>query len=245
MSYLLRKFVFLLALAVAAGPVMAKDSSDVSKKSKLKTGLFSKKKAISKKTTAKKKTTASKKRKSTASASEGKSQYKNMTININKASASALSAYLVGIGPVKAMAIVDFREKNGRFTSLKDLMKVEGVGEATFDGLKKNVSTSRGTTVAPEGYKMEKVTKKKGSTKKKRTTSSSSNSKRKTTSTSSRKSSSDSDSGSKSKKLKTTARKAKSTPSSSSTTSKKKTKAKKPKAKKKASSKKKTKKKDK
>lgn len=83
-----------------------------------------------------------------------KSQYKSTIVNINKANASALSAYLAGIGPVKAQAIVNYRRKNGKFTSAKDLLKVEGIGEATFDGLKKNISTSRGKAVAPEGYKM-------------------------------------------------------------------------------------------
>ena len=184
MKVLFRQFLFLIALAVAMGPAMAKDESG-STTSKLKKGLFSKK---------------SSSKSSSPSSSEGKSQYKKIVVNVNKASASALSAYLVGIGPTKAQAIVDYRRKNGKFTSAKDLMKVDGIGEATFDGLKKNISTSRGEISPPKGYKMGEVSKKSGSSKK-----SSSSKKRSTTSSTSSKSrtsrSADSDDSSSSKKM--------------------------------------------
>ncbi len=149
MKVLFRQFLFLIALAVAMGPAMAKDESG-STSSKVKKGLFSKKSTS----------------KSASMSSEGKSQYKKIVVNINKASASALSAYLVGIGPTKAQAIVDYRRKNGKFTSAKDLMNVDGIGEATFDGLKKNISTSRGETRPPKGYKMGEANKKSGASKK-------------------------------------------------------------------------------
>ena len=109
--------------------------------------------------------------KSKTSSAEGKSQYKRTTVNINKANAAALSAYLVGIGPVKAKAIVAYRSKNGKFSNIKDIMKVEGVGEGVFKGLKKNISTSRGETSAPKGYKMGSATAKKKSSSSKSTTS--------------------------------------------------------------------------
>jgi len=101
--------------------------------------------------------------KSKTSSAEGKSQYKRTTVNINKANAAALSAYLVGVGPVKAKAIVAYRSKNGKFSNVKDIMKVEGIGEGVFKGLKKNISTSRGETSAPKGYKMGSATAKKKS----------------------------------------------------------------------------------
>ncbi|QIR14180.1 ComEA family DNA-binding protein [Shewanella aestuarii] len=49
-------------------------------------------------------------------------------VNINKASASELQA-LKGIGEAKAKAIVDYRTKNGKFTDIKQLMEVSGIGE--------------------------------------------------------------------------------------------------------------------
>lgn len=56
-------------------------------------------------------------------------------ININTASKEELDL-LPGIGEAKAQAIIDYREANGPFTSLEELMEVKGIGKATFDGLK-------------------------------------------------------------------------------------------------------------
>lgn len=55
-------------------------------------------------------------------------------VNINTANAVELDA-LPGIGEVKATAIVDYRQNNGLFTSLEDLMKVEGINPSLFDKL--------------------------------------------------------------------------------------------------------------
>lgn len=51
----------------------------------------------------------------------------NTTININKADVSALSA-LPGIGDKKAQAIIDYRELNGEFLSVAELVNVRGIG---------------------------------------------------------------------------------------------------------------------
>ena len=56
-------------------------------------------------------------------------------VNINKADAATLSAELVGVGEKKAEAIVAYREANGSFKSIEELMNVKGIAEAT---LKKN-----------------------------------------------------------------------------------------------------------
>ena len=104
------------------------------------------------------------------------------TVNINKANASTLSAYLTGVGPSKAEAIVKYRKTNGNFKKIDDLKNVPGIGDETYKDMKKNVSTSRGKSVAPDGYKMGKATSSsskkasKKSTAKKSTSSSSSNS---------------------------------------------------------------------
>jgi competence protein ComEA len=55
-------------------------------------------------------------------------------ININTANFAQLDS-LPGIGEVKAQAIVDYRQKNGLFTSLQDLMKVEGISQSLFEKL--------------------------------------------------------------------------------------------------------------
>ena len=113
------------------------------------------------------------------------------TVNINKANAATLAAYLKGVGANKAEAIVKYRKSNGKFSSIEDLKNVPGVGDETFKDVKKNVSTSRGKSVAPEGYKMAETSGKSTSTKKKTTTrkssSSTKNEKGKTTSTAAKK----------------------------------------------------------
>lgn len=163
MGFILRKILILVALSVAvSGAAIAKTNDSSTKASKAKSGLIKKKKAkttksktVKAKTTkAKKAVTKTRKTTSTRATAEGKEQYKNITVNINKADASALSAYLPGIGVVKATEIVKYRRANGKFKSLKDLMNVDGVGEATLDGMKKNISLSRGKSIAPEGYVM-------------------------------------------------------------------------------------------
>ena len=55
-------------------------------------------------------------------------------LNINTAAASQLEA-LPGIGPVKAQAIVDYRNANGRYLSPHDLINVTGIGAKTLEKL--------------------------------------------------------------------------------------------------------------
>ncbi len=56
---------------------------------------------------------------------------KSQKININTASAWLLEA-LPGVGPAKAKAIIDYRQKNGLFRSIQELTKVEGIGDKLF-----------------------------------------------------------------------------------------------------------------
>ncbi len=52
-------------------------------------------------------------------------------IDINSASVTELQT-LPQIGAVVAQRIVDYREKNGKFSKIEDIMKVKGIGEKTF-----------------------------------------------------------------------------------------------------------------
>lgn len=56
-------------------------------------------------------------------------------INLNAASEQDLAA-LPRIGPVTAAAIVKWREENGGFDSVDELLKVRGIGQATLDALR-------------------------------------------------------------------------------------------------------------
>ena len=54
-------------------------------------------------------------------------------VNLNTASAEALAAGMVGIGPAKAKAIVEYRDAHGPFKTVDDLLQIKGIGAATLD----------------------------------------------------------------------------------------------------------------
>lgn len=157
------------------------------------------------------------------------------TVNINKANAATLAAYLKGVGANKAEAIVKYRKSNGNFKSLADLKEVPGIGEETYKGVKSKISTSSGKTSAPTGYKLSE-TSGKTTTSKKKSTTAKSTAKAKSTATSSKsktasKKSSTSDNSAKSKSSKATKTADKKKSTSESKSSKTKSTAKKSKAK--------------
>lgn len=61
------------------------------------------------------------------------------TVNINTAAAEELQT-LPGIGPSKAETIIAYREENGGFDSIEDLMNVTGIGEKSFEKLKSSIT---------------------------------------------------------------------------------------------------------
>ncbi|MCU6707636.1 ComEA family DNA-binding protein [Paenibacillus sp. J5C_2022] len=65
-------------------------------------------------------------------------QTQDERLNINTASELELQQ-LKGIGPSKAKAIVEDRELNGPFQSTEDLMRVKGIGERLYAGVKESV----------------------------------------------------------------------------------------------------------
>jgi len=54
-------------------------------------------------------------------------------VNINTADAAAIADGLVGIGPAKAEAIVEYRKEHGTFQSADQLASVKGIGLATIE----------------------------------------------------------------------------------------------------------------
>ncbi|HSH43470.1 MAG TPA: helix-hairpin-helix domain-containing protein [Arenicellales bacterium] len=60
-------------------------------------------------------------------------------VNINQADAATLAESLTGVGPVTSQAIIAYREENGAFEKAEDLMKVNGIGEKTFENIKADV----------------------------------------------------------------------------------------------------------
>jgi competence protein ComEA len=60
-------------------------------------------------------------------------------VNINNASAQTLQE-LRGIGPAISARIVEYRDKNGPFTSVEDLLNVTGIGSAKFSDIKEDIT---------------------------------------------------------------------------------------------------------
>jgi len=59
----------------------------------------------------------------------------NELININTASLEELDS-LPGIGPSIAQRIIDYRDQNGPFAAIEDILNVSGIGPSTFDQIK-------------------------------------------------------------------------------------------------------------
>jgi len=62
-------------------------------------------------------------------------------IDINRAEPWLLEA-LPGIGEALAQRIVDYRSENGPFKRIEDLLKVSGIGEATFEKIRDYITVS-------------------------------------------------------------------------------------------------------
>lgn len=64
----------------------------------------------------------------------------NNKININTASADEIAnANLSGIGDGLAKRIVEYRDSNGRFNNIEEIINVKGISEKTFDKIKNNI----------------------------------------------------------------------------------------------------------
>ena len=65
--------------------------------------------------------------------------YSNNKININTADSDELQT-INGIGPSMAEKIITYREENGPYLSIEDLMNVSGIGEKTFKKMEGQVT---------------------------------------------------------------------------------------------------------
>lgn len=54
-------------------------------------------------------------------------------VNINTASAEQIAEALTGVGMSKAQKIVEYREENGPFAHVDELVNVKGIGLSTVD----------------------------------------------------------------------------------------------------------------
>lgn len=63
----------------------------------------------------------------------------NGKVNINRASVTELIT-LSGIGEEKAKAIIKYRDKNGDFRSIEEIINVSGIAEGTFEKIKDNIT---------------------------------------------------------------------------------------------------------
>jgi len=70
-------------------------------------------------------------------------------ININTASAGELDG-LPGVGAKTAARIVEYRQKNGPFKKVEELMNVRGVGEKNFLKLKPQITVGPAKTDHPD-----------------------------------------------------------------------------------------------
>lgn len=65
-------------------------------------------------------------------------------VNLNTASEEELKT-LSGIGDTRAERILEYRETNGGFGTIEELMKVEGIKEGVFDKIKDRITVNTGS----------------------------------------------------------------------------------------------------
>ena len=65
-------------------------------------------------------------------------------VNINTASEEELKT-LSGIGDTRAESIIRYREEQGGFQSVEDLMNVEGIKEGVFEKIKERITVNTGS----------------------------------------------------------------------------------------------------
>ena len=70
-------------------------------------------------------------------------------VDLNSATVTELDA-VKGIGPAKAKAIVDYRDKNGPFKSVDDLKGVKGFGAKSVEKLRPELTVGGASAPVPK-----------------------------------------------------------------------------------------------
>jgi len=83
----------------------------------------------------------------TAVAGTADSSQPSGVVNINTASSEELEL-LPRVGPALAGRIIEFREANGPFQTVDEILAVKGIGETSFEKLEPFIVTSGATTLA-------------------------------------------------------------------------------------------------
>ena len=65
------------------------------------------------------------------------------TVNLNTAGLEELMS-LPGIGAAYAQRIIEYREKNGPYKRVEDLLNVKGIGEKTFEKIRARLTVGKG-----------------------------------------------------------------------------------------------------
>src|SRR5690242_15932078 len=60
-------------------------------------------------------------------------------VDINRADAATIAKELEGIGPARAKAIVEYREKHGAYKSADDLQKIKGISAKSIEKNRANI----------------------------------------------------------------------------------------------------------
>ncbi|HEY3175005.1 MAG TPA: ComEA family DNA-binding protein [Candidatus Polarisedimenticolia bacterium] len=79
----------------------------------------------------------------TATAAGADAKQEVAAVDINGATVEELMN-VPGIGQVIAQRIVEFREKNGPYKAVDDLLKVQGIGERSLAKIRDRVSVGKG-----------------------------------------------------------------------------------------------------
>ncbi|MFH1312821.1 MAG: helix-hairpin-helix domain-containing protein [Candidatus Eisenbacteria bacterium] len=77
------------------------------------------------------------------------SRHEYVVLDINTATREELMA-LPSIGPTRAGAIIEWRDRNGLFEKVEDLVQVKGIGEKTLAVIRKYVCAGGGESLPGE-----------------------------------------------------------------------------------------------
>ena len=75
-------------------------------------------------------------------------------VDINTAGPDELQR-LKGVGPALAQRIIDYREENGPFQSVEDLLNVKGIGEVTLEKFREDAVAAAGQEPEAAGTESE------------------------------------------------------------------------------------------